>query len=134
MGLAKVGWEREASGRFWGFGAGPQNKNLGAERTIPAARLRAKLYGLLSSVREEVERVVREVLAPLIGADGGEVWLVSAEDTAVSLHLAGRYAGCPGNTLTKRRIIEPAIGRVAPRAQVTVTSGVLVPPGAERIA
>jgi Fe-S cluster biogenesis protein NfuA len=87
----------------------------------------------VSSVREEIERVVREVLAPLIGADGGEVWLVSAEDTSVILHLGGRYAGCPGNTLTKRRIIEPAINKVAPRVQITVTSGVLVPPGAERL-
>jgi Fe-S cluster biogenesis protein NfuA len=87
----------------------------------------------VSSIREEIERVVREVLAPLIGADGGEVWLVSAEDTSVVLHLGGRYAGCPGNTLTKRRIIEPAINKVAPRVQVTITSGVLVPPGAERV-
>lgn len=88
----------------------------------------------VSSIREEIERVVREVLAPLISADGGEVWLVSAEDTSVVLHLGGRYAGCPGNTLTKRRIIEPALSKIAPRIQITVTSGVLVPPGAERVA
>jgi Fe-S cluster biogenesis protein NfuA len=87
----------------------------------------------MASVREEIERVVRDVLAPLVSADGGELWLVTAEESTVVIHLGGRYAGCPGNTLAKRRVIEPAIWTVAPRAQVTLTSGVLVPDGAQRI-
>jgi Fe-S cluster biogenesis protein NfuA len=87
----------------------------------------------MASVREEIERVVRDVLAPLVSADGGELWLVTAEESTVVIHLGGRYAGCPGNTLAKRRVIEPAIWAVAPRAQVTLTSGVLVPDGAQRI-
>lgn len=76
-------------------------------------------------------RVVREVVAPLIRADGGDVYLVHASDYAVSLHLVGRYSGCPGNTLAQRRVIEPAIGAVAPGTEVTLTSGPLIPPGAE---
>ena len=78
-------------------------------------------------------RVIREILAPLIHADGGELYVVRAADDTLELHLGGRYAGCPGNTLTTRRVIEPAIRAVAPRARVVVTSGVLIPDGAERM-
>lgn len=83
--------------------------------------------------RDEILRVVREVLAPLIRADGGVIYLVRAEDETVTLHLAGRYAGCPGNALARRHIIEPAIRAVAPHAQVVISSGVIVPNGAERL-
>jgi Fe-S cluster biogenesis protein NfuA len=87
----------------------------------------------MASLREEILRVVREILGPMLVADGGEVYVVSAADDQLTLHLAGRYAGCPGNTLAKRRVIEPAIHAVAPGAQITITAGALVPKGAERI-
>ncbi len=87
----------------------------------------------VASTREEILRVLREILAPLIRADGGEVYLVRAEDDGVELHLGGRYAGCPGNTLTTRRIIEPAIRAVAPGVQITVTAGALIPHGAQHL-
>jgi Fe-S cluster biogenesis protein NfuA len=81
----------------------------------------------------EVVRVIREVLAPLVRADGGRLYLVSADAETVTLHLGGRFAGCPSNTLAARRIIEPAIQTVAPKVRVTVTSGALLPQGAEAI-
>ena len=84
----------------------------------------------MGDTREEILRIVREVVAPLVRADGGRIYLVAADDESVSLHLAGRYSGCPGNTLAIRRIIEPAIFAVAPGARVTVTSGALQPPDA----
>jgi len=87
----------------------------------------------VASPREEILRVLREILAPLIRADGGEVYVVRAEDDGVELHLGGRYAGSPGNTLTTRRIIEPAIRAVAPAAKISVTAGALIPDGAERV-
>ncbi|HEX9622323.1 MAG TPA: NifU family protein [Polyangiaceae bacterium] len=80
--------------------------------------------------QDAIERVVREVIAPLVRADGGELFLVQATDASVSLHLSGRFAGCPGNTLATRRVITPAIHAVAPETEVIVTSGVLVPGGA----
>ncbi len=83
--------------------------------------------------RDEILQVVREVLAPLVRADGGELYVVRAEDDAVSLHLGGRFAGCPGNALARRQIIEPAIRAVAPHAVVTVSSGAIVPKGAQRL-
>ncbi len=88
----------------------------------------------MGDTRAEILRVVREVVAPLVRADGGRLYVVQAEDDAVALHLAGRYAGCPGNTLATRRVIEPAIFAVAPKARVTITSGALLPEGAELVA
>ena len=84
--------------------------------------------------KDEIVRLVRDVLAPLVEADGGELYLVSVDDSAVSLHLAGRFSGCPGNTLARRRVLEPLIASAAPGATVTVTTGPLVPKGAQRVA
>ncbi|HEX4336537.1 MAG TPA: NifU family protein [Polyangiaceae bacterium] len=78
-------------------------------------------------------RVIREVVAPLVRADGGRLYVVKAQEDALDLHLAGRFAGCPGNTLATRRVIEPAIFAVAPSAKVTISSGALVPKDAELI-
>ncbi len=81
--------------------------------------------------RERILGVVADVLGPLIQADGGEVYVVSAGDEAVELHLAGRFAGCPGNALASRHVIEPAIRAVVPQARVTVTWGHIIPRGAK---
>lgn len=87
----------------------------------------------MSNSREDLLRVVREVIAPLVRADHGALYLVSASDDAISLHLSGRYAGCPGNTLTRRRVLEPLLQAAAPNAQITIQSGAIIPKGAERI-
>lgn len=87
----------------------------------------------MSDVRSEIMRVVREVLAPLVRADGGKLYIVSLEAEGVTLHLSGRYSGCPGNTLATRRVIEPAILAVAPKARIAVTSGAIVPKDAELV-
>jgi Fe-S cluster biogenesis protein NfuA len=83
--------------------------------------------------RNEIVRVVKEVLAPLVQADGGELYLVSVDDAGVSLHLGGRFSGCPGNTLARRRVLEPLIASAAPGAFLTLTTGPLVPKGAQRV-
>jgi Fe-S cluster biogenesis protein NfuA len=86
----------------------------------------------MALAKDEIERVVREVLAPLVRADGGDLYLVSVEDTGVSLHVTGRFSGCPGNTLARRRIFEPPLAAVAPGITVTLTSGPLIPAGSAR--
>jgi Fe-S cluster biogenesis protein NfuA len=83
--------------------------------------------------REAILRVVRDVIAPLVHADGGDLHVVSADDAGIALHLSGRYSGCPGNTLARRRVIEPLIAKAAPGATVTVTSGPLIPAVAEPV-
>jgi Fe-S cluster biogenesis protein NfuA len=87
----------------------------------------------MAVAKDEIVRVVREVLAPLVRADGGDLYLVSVEDTGVSLHVTGRFSGCPGNTLARRRIFEPPLTAVAPGITVTLTSGPLIPSGAARL-
>jgi Fe-S cluster biogenesis protein NfuA len=85
----------------------------------------------MPSPRERILGVVADILGPLIRADGGDLYVVSAGDEAVELHLVGKFAGCPGNSLAARHVIEPAIRAVAPDARVTVTWGFLVPEGAK---
>ncbi|MBX3127123.1 MAG: NifU family protein [Polyangiaceae bacterium] len=81
----------------------------------------------------DLDQVVREVLAPLLRADGGELHLVVLDGTRVHLHLSGRFAGCPGNTLAKNRVLLPALRAVDPDAELVLTSGALVPEGAEKL-
>jgi Fe-S cluster biogenesis protein NfuA len=82
---------------------------------------------------EPLKKVLREVLAPLIEADGGVLYLVAADKKQVSVHLGGSYSGCPGTTLTAEQVLEPAIRTVLPKVKVVVSSGFRVPKGAERI-
>lgn len=81
-------------------------------------------------MQDEIIAVIREVLAPLVIADGGRLYVLQADAERVTLHLAGRFAGCPGNQVVTRRILQPAISAVAPDAELTVTWGRLVPTGA----
>jgi Fe-S cluster biogenesis protein NfuA len=84
----------------------------------------------VSAPRENLLKVCSDIIAPLVHADGGELFVVSIEEGSIALHLAGKCAGCPGATLTSASIIEPAIHAVAPLVRVTVTSGFHVPEGA----
>jgi Fe-S cluster biogenesis protein NfuA len=77
--------------------------------------------------------VLRTVLAPLIEADGGELYLVVADESKVHLHLAGTCSGCPGASLTTEHVIEPAVGAVLPKAAIEVTTGWIIPDDAERV-
>ena len=77
--------------------------------------------------------VCEEVLAPLVHADGGQLWLVSSDGDTIALHLAGMCAGCPGVSLTTRDVIEPALRAIAPSVRITVTAGISVPPRARLV-
>jgi Fe-S cluster biogenesis protein NfuA len=79
-------------------------------------------------------KVCRDVIAPLVRADGGEVYVVAVEPDHLTLHLAGTCSGCPGVSLTIRSMIEPAVHAVAPTAKIVVTSGVRIPEGASPVA
>jgi Fe-S cluster biogenesis protein NfuA len=84
-------------------------------------------------MQDEILTVIKEVLAPMVAADGGRLYVIQANPKQVSLHLAGRFAGCPGNHVATQRVIQPLIAAVAPAAELTVTWGRLVPTGATRI-
>lgn len=87
----------------------------------------------MTATIDQLLKVLKEVIAPLIRADGGEVYVVAVEANHLSLHLAGRYAGCPGTPLVVRGIIEPALRAVAPTARLDVSSGIRIPEGASPV-
>jgi Fe-S cluster biogenesis protein NfuA len=82
---------------------------------------------------DQLLKVCRDVIAPLVRADGGELFIVAVEPDHVTLHLAGMCSGCPGAVLTARGIIEPAVHAVAPTARVVVTNGAKIPEGASPV-
>ncbi len=87
----------------------------------------------MAATIDQLLKVCKEVIAPLIRADGGELYLVAVEPDHLTLHLAGTCSGCPGAVLTTRGVIEPAVHAVAPSARVVVTNGSRVPEGASLV-
>jgi Fe-S cluster biogenesis protein NfuA len=85
------------------------------------------------SPRDQVLDVLQALVAPLVHADGGELYLLRAEGDEVALHLAGTCSGCPGATLTTRGVIEPILRTVLPQLRLLVTTGMMVPEGANRL-
>jgi Fe-S cluster biogenesis protein NfuA len=83
--------------------------------------------------RDSVIKLCREVLAPLIEADGGEMYLVAITGEDIHVHLAGTCAGCPGSSFTAQAIVGPALSRLAPKLKLRLTTGWRVPAEAERM-
>jgi Fe-S cluster biogenesis protein NfuA len=84
-------------------------------------------------MKEQVSKLCREILAPLIQTDGGEMYLVRFEGDDVYIHLTGTCAGCPGASFTGDKVILPALRTAAPKVRVVVTTGVKPPEGAEKL-
>jgi Fe-S cluster biogenesis protein NfuA len=88
----------------------------------------------LLDLPEPIVRALREIIAPLVEADGGVVYVVRRAGPGLRLHLAGTCAGCPGHKITSSEVIEPALRAAGVKGEVEVTAGFTVPEGAERIA
>ncbi len=82
---------------------------------------------------ERLIDVLRTVVAPLVEADEGELYLLEATSMQVRLHLRGKFSGCPGNNLVAEEVILPVLRREAPDVRLDVSSGPLLPQGAERV-
>jgi Fe-S cluster biogenesis protein NfuA len=80
-----------------------------------------------------VERALAELVVALVHADGGELHLVSASADEVHVHLSGTCAGCPGSTMTRERLLEPAVRGALPKATLKLTTGWRIPSGAKKI-
>ncbi len=87
----------------------------------------------MNDVEEKLVASCRDLVVPLVHADGGRVYLVSASADLVHVHLTGTCAGCPGAQMTRERLIEPVVAKVAPKASVKVTTGFSAPAGARHI-
>jgi Fe-S cluster biogenesis protein NfuA len=83
--------------------------------------------------KEQILKMCREVLAPLVRADGGEMYVVRVTVDEIHIHLAGTCAGCPGASLTRDRVFEPALASVAPKTTLKLTTGWTVPDGAQKV-
>jgi Fe-S cluster biogenesis protein NfuA len=83
--------------------------------------------------KEQIERICREILAPLVKADGGEMFVVRFEGDDVHIHLAGACAGCPGASLTGDKVILPALRTALPKVRVVISTGIRIPDGAQKI-
>ena len=86
-----------------------------------------------SPMHAQIVRICREILAPIVKNDGGEMYLVKVDGDDVYIHLAGTCAGCPGASITGDKVILPALRTAAPKLRVFVTTGVRVPEGAEKL-
>jgi Fe-S cluster biogenesis protein NfuA len=85
----------------------------------------------MGSAEEAIRELIRDVLGPLVRADGGELHVVSVAERSIALHLSGRFSGGPGNTLARRRVIEPPLLKRFPDLKIEITSGPRVPRDAE---
>ena len=83
--------------------------------------------------RDQLVKALSELAVPLVKADGGELYLVSATVDDVHVHLTGTCAGCPGATMTRERLLQPTINGVWSKANVKVTTGWRIPDGAEKV-
>jgi Fe-S cluster biogenesis protein NfuA len=85
------------------------------------------------SVKEQIAKVCREILAPIVKTDGGEMYLVRFDGDDVHIHLGGTCAGCPGSSITGDKVILPALRTAAPKVRVILTTGVRIPEGAQKL-
>jgi len=85
------------------------------------------------AAREQISKICREIVAPLVTTDGGEMYLVRFDGDDVHIHLAGTCAGCPGASITENKVILPALRAALPKVRLVVTTGIRVPEGATRI-
>jgi Fe-S cluster biogenesis protein NfuA len=85
------------------------------------------------AAKEQISKICREIVAPLVTTDGGEIYLVRFDGDDVHIHLAGTCAGCPGASITGDKVILPALRAAVPKVRLVVTTGIRVPDGATKI-
>jgi len=61
-------------------------------------------------MREKVEKVLKEEIAPMLSMHGGSIELVEVtDDGVVKVRLSGACAGCPGAMMTLTHVVESAL-------------------------
>jgi Fe-S cluster biogenesis protein NfuA len=85
------------------------------------------------SAKDQIAKVCREILAPLVRTDGGELYLVRFDGDDLHIFLSGTCAGCPGASLTGDKVILPALRSASPKIRLVVTTGVKAPEGAQKM-
>jgi len=65
-----------------------------------------------AAMTAEVERVLRELVRPLLERDGGGIELVSVTGSEVVVRLVSVCAGCPGAGYTTDSVLIPLLSTV----------------------
>jgi Fe-S cluster biogenesis protein NfuA len=84
------------------------------------------------AAKAQIAKICREILAPLVKSDGGEMYLVRIDGDDVHIHLTGACSGCPGAAMTGDKIVLPALRTAVPKVRVLLTTGARAPVGADR--
>ncbi len=59
-------------------------------------------------------RVIADIIAPLVERDGGKITYVGRRGDIVEVSLSGACRGCPGQGMTLRGVVLPALRVAAP--------------------
>jgi Fe-S cluster biogenesis protein NfuA len=78
-------------------------------------------------MKDQIERICREILAPLIKSDGGDMHLVRFDGDDVHIHLSGACSGCPGAAVTGDQVILPVLRAAYPKVRLVLTTGIRAP-------
>jgi Fe-S cluster biogenesis protein NfuA len=62
-------------------------------------------------LEQRAQKLIDEVISPLLAADGGKIELVAVNEERILVRLSGMCAGCPGRPYTLSGIVEPAAKR-----------------------
>jgi Fe-S cluster biogenesis protein NfuA len=60
-------------------------------------------------MREEIEKILKEEVNPVLAMHGGGAELVDVTDGIVKIKLTGGCAGCPMSQMTLASVVEEAI-------------------------
>ena len=69
---------------------------------------------------QNVEKALSEI-RPFLESDGGNIKLLSIEDTVVKVQLEGACIGCSVNQMTLKNGVETTIKKYAPEIQKVVS-------------
>lgn len=71
-------------------------------------------------MHDKIDRVVTDVLQPLLEADGGGIEVLSLDATKqpieLVVHLTGAFRGCPSGPIIQSRVLEPAFKKALGKA------------------
>ncbi len=68
---------------------------------------------------QNVEKALSEI-RPFLESDGGNIKLLSIEDTTVKVQLEGACSGCSVNQMTLKNGVEATIKKYAPHIQEVI--------------
>ncbi|WP_299004755.1 NifU family protein [uncultured Tenacibaculum sp.] len=66
-----------------------------------------------ADIRNNVEKALEEI-RPFLVSDGGNIKLISIEDSTVKVQLEGACSGCSVNQMTLKNGVEATIKKYAP--------------------